>query len=70
MGAKDDWNSWVSDLVRTLMELLFDPCGEFHEVQRAQIAKSTLLTSNQIPSPHLQLGPLGSFQIFHGLFRC
>ena len=48
---------------KTLMELIFNPCGEFWcEVQRAQLAKSTLLTSTFVP--------LGSFQIFQGLFRC
>ena len=35
------------------MELIFNPCGE---VRRAQLAKSALLTSTQVP--------LGSFQIF------
>ena len=34
------------------MELIFNPCGE---VQRAQLAKSTLLTSTLVP--------LGSFKI-------
>ena len=38
------------------MELIFNPCGEFHEVQRAQLAKSTLLTS--------ALVFLGSFRSF------
>ena len=39
----------------TLMELLFNPVANFAEVRRAQLAKSTLLTST--------LGTLGSFQI-------
>ena len=34
----------------------------FGEVQRAQLAKSTLLTSTLVP--------LASFQISQGLFRC
>ena len=37
------------------MELIFNSCGEFGEVQRAQLAKFTLLAS--------MLVPLGSFQI-------
>ena len=42
---------------KVLMELIFNPCGEFRcEVRRVQLAKSTLLTS--------KLVPLGSFQIF------
>ena len=42
---------------KTLMELIFNPSGEFRcEVQRAQLAKSTLLTSMSVP--------LGVFQIF------
>ena len=39
----------------TLMELIFNSVVNFGEVQRAQLAKSTLLTS--------PLVPLGSFQI-------
>ena len=34
----------------------------FGEVRRGELAKSTLLTSSLVP--------LGSFQIFYGLFRC
>ena len=41
---------------KTLMEPIFKPVVNFGEVQRALLAKSTLLTS--------ALGPLGSFQIF------
>ena len=30
MGAKDDWDFRISDLVsKTLMELIFNPYGEF-----------------------------------------
>ena len=29
MAVKDDWDFWISDLVKTLMELIFNPCGEF-----------------------------------------
>ena len=38
------------------------PTANFGEVRRAQLENSTLLTST--------LGPVGSFQIFWGLFRC
>ena len=42
---------------KTLIELiLLTPVVNFDEVQRAQLAKSTLLTSSLVP--------LGSFQIF------
>ena len=41
---------------KTLMELKFNLLVNFGEVRRAQLTKSTLLTST--------LGPLGSFQIF------
>ena len=40
---------------KTLMELIFNPCGEFREVRRAQLAKST---------PQLLVSALGSFKIF------
>ena len=56
MGAKGDWDFQISDLVKTLMELIFNPVVNFGEVRRAQLAKSTLLTSSLVP--------LGSFQIF------
>ena len=29
MGAKVDWDFRISDLVKTLMEPIFNPCGEF-----------------------------------------
>ena len=28
-GAKGDWDFLISDLVTNLMELIFNPCGEF-----------------------------------------
>ena len=28
MGAKGDWDFLISDLVKTLMELIFNPCGK------------------------------------------
>ena len=41
---------------KSLMELIFTPLVNFGEVRRAQLAKSTLLTSSLVP--------LGSSQIF------
>ena len=43
---------------KTVMELIFNPCPvvNFGEIRRAQLAKSTVLTSTLVP--------LGSFQIF------
>ena len=29
MGAEGDWDFRISDLSKTLMELIFKPCGEF-----------------------------------------
>ena len=29
MAVKGDWEFWISDVVRNLMELVFNPCGEF-----------------------------------------
>ena len=46
---------------KTLMELILTPVVNFGEVQRTQLAKSTLIST---------LGPLGSFLIFLGLFGC
>ena len=48
-GAKGDWDFRISDLVK-------NPVVNIGEVRRAQLAKSTLLTSSLVP--------LGSFQIF------
>ena len=28
LGAKGDWDFRISDLVKTLMEMIFNPCGE------------------------------------------
>ena len=57
MGAKVDWDIWISDLVKkkTLVELIFNPCVEFR-YGGPQLAKLALLTSTLVP--------LGSFQIF------
>ena len=29
VGGKGDWDFWISDLAKILMELIFYPCGEF-----------------------------------------
>ena len=49
-GQKPWWNWYLTPVVN------------FVEVRRAQLAKSTLLTSSLVP--------LGSFQTFKSLFRC
>ena len=55
-GAKDDWNFQISDLVKNPDGTSYlTPAVNFSEVRRAQLAKSTLLTSTLVP--------LGSFQI-------
>ena len=57
MGAKGDWDFWISDLVKNPDGTdILTPVVNFGEVQRAQLAKSTLLTSSLVL--------LGSFQIF------
>ena len=43
---------------KTLLELIFNPCGEFREVRRAQLAKPTHLTNTLVP-----LGSLRSFKV-------
>ena len=48
MRAKGDWDFRISDLEKTLMELIFNPCGNFDEVRRAQLAKFTLLNSTLV----------------------
>ena len=40
---------------KILMELLFTPMVNFIEVRRAQLAKSTLLTSTLVPLGHFQI---------------
>ena len=54
MGAKGDWDFRISDLVKTLMGLIFNPVVNFGEVRRAPLAKSTLTSI------------LGSIQNFKG----
>ena len=56
-GAKGDWDFWISDLVKNLMELIFNlwPCGEFQWSPEEPVSQIH-------PSPHVVL--LGSLQIF------
>ena len=51
MGAKGDWDFRISDLVKTLMDLIFKPCGEFRW--------SPVGLASQIHSPHLLFGAPG-----------
>ena len=56
-GTKGDWDFRISDLVKNLDGTDFlTPVVNFSEVQRAQLAKSTLLTS--------MLVHLGSFKVW------
>ena len=55
METKGDWDFRIPVLVKSLMELIFNPVVNFGEVRRAELAKSTLFTSTLVP--------LGSFQI-------
>ena len=48
MGAKVDWDFRISDLVKN-PDGTDIPVVDFGEVQRAQLAKSTLLTSSLVP---------------------
>ena len=58
MGTKGDWDFWISDLVKNPdgTDIILTPVVNFGEVRRAQLAKSTLLTSSLVH--------LGFFQIF------
>ena len=47
-GAKVDWDFRISDLVKTLMELMFKLCGEFGPV-------------SQIHTSHILVGAPGIF---------
>ena len=51
VGAKGDWDLRISDLVKTLMELKFNPCGEFRWSLEDPVS--------QIHSPHLHDGDPG-----------
>ena len=53
LGAKGVWDFRVSDLVKTLMELIFNPCGEFRWNPECSVS--------QIHSPHLHNGAPGIF---------
>ena len=57
LEAKGDWDFRISDLVKKPDGTdILSPVLNFGEVRRAQLAKSTLLTSSLVP--------LGSFQVF------
>ena len=53
MGTKGDWDFRISGLVKTLMELIFNPCGEFCWSPEGSVS--------QIHSPHHQVGAPGIF---------
>ena len=48
IGVKGDWDFRISDLVKILMELIFNPCGEFRWSLEGPVS--------QIHSPHLLVG--------------
>ena len=50
-GAKGDGDFLISDMVKTLMELIFNPCGEFRWSPDGPVS--------QIHSPHLHAGAPG-----------
>ena len=52
-GAKDDWDFRISDLVKTPMELIFNPCGKFRWSPEGPVS--------QIHFPQSTLVPLGFF---------
>ena len=58
-GAKDDWDFQISDLVKTLMELIFNPCGEFQW--------SPVGPVSQIHSPPPRWCPWDLFRSFNTL---
>ena len=53
MVAKDDWDFWISDLVKILLELIFNLCGEFQWSMEGPVS--------QIHSPNLLAGAPGIF---------
>ena len=55
-GGKGDLNFRISDVVKPLIELIFNPCGEFQLNPEDSVS--------HIHSPHLHMVPLGSLQIF------
>ena len=64
-GAKGDWDFRISDLVKTLMELIFNPCGEFRwspEVPLSQIRSLHL----HVVAPRIFSDPLRPVQTLKG----
>ena len=53
LGAKGGWSFQISDLVKTLMELIFNPYGKFQ--------CNLVGPVSQIYSPHLLAGVTGIF---------
>ena len=53
LGAKGDWYFRISDLVKPVMELTFNPCGKFRLSPQGPVS--------QIHSPHLNVGAPGIF---------
>ena len=54
LGTKGDWDFRISDLVKkTLMEMIFNPCGEFRPSSECPVS--------QIHSPHVHVGAAGIF---------
>ena len=51
--VQGDWDFRISDLVKTLMELIFNPCAEFQWSPEGPFS--------QIHSPHLHVGASGIF---------
>ena len=54
--VKGDWDFRITDLVKTLMELIFNPCGEFWWSPEGPVS--------QVHSPHLDAGAPGIFSDF------
>ena len=53
LGVKGDWDFRICDLSKTLMELIFNLCGEFRSSPEGQVS--------QIHTPHLHFGAPGIF---------
>ena len=39
MGSKGDWDFRISDLSKTLVELIFNPCGEFRRSPEGPVSQ-------------------------------
>ena len=56
-----DWDFRISDRIKTLMDLIFNPCGEFLRSPEGPVS--------QIHSPHLHVGVSGIFSDLWRTFR-